>query len=393
MEPDQATPPAAESPYWQQIARIALATAVVAVGLWILLDFLPALAWAAVLAIALWPLYRWLLRLLPERSDRALAPLLGTVLVGIVFVGPLVLLGIAVARESHFVVEFIAEARTNGIPVPGAIERLHVIGPTLAEWWRANLSDPAMAEEMIGRVNLRTLTDSVREYGGEVVHRLAIFLFTLLTLFFMFRDGAALAEQLRSLSDRLIGLRGERIARQMIAAVHGTVTGLVLVGLAEGILLGLVYFAVGLPYPASVGALTGVAAVIPFAAPVVYCAAGVYLLAVGNTLGGIVILVFGSVLLFVADHFVRPFLIGGAARLPFLLVLLGILGGLQTMGFLGLFLGPAVMAALVALWREWTEAAPVGVARPLPARQSTGSRSTSRPGGRPGGRSGGTRKA
>jgi predicted PurR-regulated permease PerM len=393
MEPDQATPPAAESPYWQQIARIALATAVVAVGLWILLDFLPALAWAAVLAIALWPLYRWLLRLLPERSDRALAPLLGTVLVGIVFVGPLVLLGIAVARESHFVVEFIAEARTNGIPVPGAIERLHVIGPTLAEWWRANLSDPAMAEEMIGRVNLRTLTDSVREYGGEVVHRLAIFLFTLLTLFFMFRDGAALAEQLRSLSDRLIGLRGERIARQMIAAVHGTVTGLVLVGLAEGILLGLVYFAVGLPYPASVGALTGVAAVIPFAAPVVYCAAGVYLLAVGNTLGGIVILVFGSVLLFVADHFVRPFLIGGAARLPFLLVLLGILGGLQTMGFLGLFLGPAVMAALVALWREWTEAAPAGVVRALPPRQSTGSRSTSRPGGRPGGRSGGTRKA
>jgi predicted PurR-regulated permease PerM len=393
MEPDQATPPDAESPYWQQIARIALAAAVVAVGLWILLDFLPALAWAAVLAIALWPLYRWLLRFLPERSDRALAPLLGTVLVGIVFVGPLVLLGIAVARESHFVVEFIAEARTNGIPAPGAIERIHVIGPTLAEWWRANLSDPAMAEEMIGRVNLRTLTDSVREYGGEVVHRLAIFLFTLLTLFFMFRDGAALAEQLRSLSDRLIGLRGERIARQMIAAVHGTVTGLVLVGLAEGILLGLVYFAVGLPYPASVGALTGVAAVIPFAAPVVYCAAGVYLLAVGNTLGGIVILVFGSVLLFVADHFVRPFLIGGAARLPFLLVLLGILGGLETMGFLGLFLGPAVMAALVALWREWTEAAPVGVARALPSRHSADSRSASRPGGRPGGQSGRARKA
>jgi len=363
MEPDQPIPPSAGSSYSQQIARIALATAVVAVGLWILADFLPALAWAAVLAIALWPLYRWLLLLLPERSDRALGPLLGTMLIGIVFIAPLVLLGIAVARESHFVVEFIAEARHTGIPVPGAVERLNVVGPTLAEWWRANLSDPAMAEEMIGRVNLRTLTESVREYGGEVAHRLAIFLFTLLTLFFVFRDGAALTEKLRDLSDRMIGLRGERIARQMIAAVHGTVTGLVLVGLAEGILLGLVYFAVGLPYPASVGAVTGVAAVIPFAAPVVYVLAGLYLLAIGNTLGGIVILVFGSVLLFVADHFVRPFLIGGAARLPFLLVLLGILGGLQTMGFIGLFLGPAVMAALVALWREWTEAAPVGVSR------------------------------
>jgi predicted PurR-regulated permease PerM len=384
MEPDQPIPPSAGSSYSQQIARIALATAVVAVGLWILADFLPALAWAAVLAIALWPLYRWLLLLLPERSDRALGPLLGTMLIGIVFIAPLVLLGIAVARETHFVIEFIADARHQGIPVPGAVERLNVVGPTLAEWWRANLSDPAMAEEMIGRVNLRTLTESVREYGGEVAHRLAIFLFTLLTLFFVFRDGAALTEKLRDLSDRMIGLRGERIARQMIAAVHGTVTGLVLVGLAEGILLGLVYFAVGLPYPASVGAVTGVAAVIPFAAPVVYVLAGLYLLAIGNTLGGIVILVFGSVLLFVADHFVRPFLIGGAARLPFLLVLLGILGGLQTMGFIGLFLGPAVMAALVALWREWTEAAPVGVTRASPERRSAGSRSASRSGGRSG---------
>ena len=384
MEPDPPIPPSAGSSYSQQIARIALATAVVAVGLWILADFLPALAWAAVLAIALWPLYRWLLLLLPERSDRALGPLLGTMLIGIVFIAPLVLLGVAVARETHFVIEFIADARHQGIPVPGAVERLNVVGPTLAEWWRANLSDPAMAEELIGRVNLRTLTESVREYGGEVAHRLAIFLFTLLTLFFVFRDGAALTEKLRDLSDRMIGLRGERIARQMIAAVHGTVTGLVLVGLAEGILLGLVYFAVGLPYPASVGAVTGVAAVIPFAAPVVYVLAGLYLLAIGNTLGGIVILVFGSVLLFVADHFVRPFLIGGAARLPFLLVLLGILGGLQTMGFIGLFLGPAVMAALVALWREWTEAAPVGVSRASPERRPAGGRSASRSGGRSG---------
>src|SRR5919197_597243 len=141
----------------------------------------------------------------------------------------------------------------------------------------------------------------------------------------------------------------------MVAAVHGTVNGLVLVGLAEGFLLGIVYFAVGLPYPGAMGVITAVAAVIPFAAPVVYTLAGLYLFTAGNTVGGIIIIVSGSIILFVADHFVRPVLIGGAARLPFLWVLLGILGGLQTFGFLGLFLGPALMAALVALWREWTE--------------------------------------
>ena len=215
-------------------------------------------------------------------------------------------------------IDFIGDARHAWRPGPG-------LDPTAPGGRRRrprsggarNLSDPVQAEELIGRVNLRTLTVSVREYGGEIVHRLAVLLFTLLTLFFFFRDGGALTEQLRRLSDRLIGVRGERIARHMIAAVHGTVNGLVLVGLAEGILLGLVYFAVGLPYPASVGALTGVAAVIPFAAPVVYTSPVSTCLAVGNMFGGIVILVFGSVLLFVADHFVRPYLIGGAARVPF----------------------------------------------------------------------------
>src|ERR1700693_5088891 len=187
MEPAQPTPASAGSSYSQQIARIALATAVVAVGLWILADFLPALAWAAVLAIALWPLYRRLLYLLPERSDRVLGPLLATLGIGIVFIAPLVLLGIALARESHFVVEFVADARHNGIAVPEWIGQLPLAGPTLADWWRVNLSAPAMAEEMIGRVTLHTLTDSAREIGGEVVHRLAIFLVTLLTLFFLFR--------------------------------------------------------------------------------------------------------------------------------------------------------------------------------------------------------------
>ncbi len=374
MEPERAPPPTI-SPSSQRLAGFALALAVMAMVAWVLFDFLPAFAWAGVLAIALWPLYRRLLRLLPRRSDRLLAPLLSTIGVAAVVIAPLVLLGIAVARESPFVIEFIAEARHHGLPVPGWIVDLPLGGPSLAEWWRSHLGDPAVAEEMFGRFDLRTLTASARQYGGEVLHRLTILLFTLLTLFFLFRDGNGLAEQLRGLSDRLIGERGERIAQQMIAAVHGTVTGLVLVGLAEGILLGIVYFAVGLPYPASVGAVTAIAAIIPFAAPVVFGLAALYLFTVGNALGAIVIVVFGSVLLFIADHFVRPVLIGGAARLPFLLVLLGILGGLETLGFLGLFLGPASMAALVALWREWTEPQPfIEATRSVPSRHRAGAR-------------------
>ena len=131
---------------------------------------------------------------------------------------------------------------------------------------------------------------------------------------------------------------------------------------AEGVVLGVVYVAVGLPYPASVAAITGVLAVIPFGAPIVFTVAALYMLSVGKAIGAAVIFVSGMVVLFIADHFIRPALIGGAARLPFVWVLLGLLGGLETLGFIGLFLGPAIMAALVALWRDWTGA-------PLPAEQ------------------------
>lgn len=376
MEPDRPKPRAATSALAQRLARFALATAVVALGVWILFDFLPALVWAAVFAIALWPLYRHLLRLLPLRGARVLGPLLATTLIGVVIIAPLVLLGVAVGRESHVVIEFVSTTRHQGLQVPDWIGQLYVIGPPIAEWWHNHLSDPAMADELIGR-NLHALAESARQYGGEIIHRVTLLLFTLLTLFFLFRDGAMLTERLRGLSDRVLGAHGERVTEHVIAAVHGTVNGLVLVGLAEGILLGLVYLIVGLPYPASVGALTGVAAVIPFAAPAVYCLAALYLFAVGKAFAGIVVIVAGSVVVFIADHFVRPFLIGGAAHLPFLMVLLGILGGLKALGFLGVFIGPAAMAALVALWRDWTEPpadphAPVFALRHAPDARSGG---------------------
>lgn len=357
-------PPQTVSPVWQLAARIALVVAVLGVGGWVVFDFLPALAWAGVLAIALWPLYERMRTVLPGGTGhgRVMAPALATLLIGAVIIGPLVLLGIALAREVHVAFQLVSEARHYGIPPPYWLGDLPLVGPSLVNWWKTHLSDPELAEEMFGNINVGALTSSARVYAGEVVHRLVILAFTLLTLFFLFRDGSVLAAQTKSLSDRLLGERGERIAGQMIAAVHGTVTGLVLVGLGEGILLGIAYFLVGLPYPALVGAATGVAAVIPFGAPVMYVLAGLYVFSQDNPFGAAFVIAFGSAIVFVADHFIRPALIGGAARLPFLLVLLGLLGGLETMGILGLFLGPAVMAALVALWREWTDPAGIGAA-------------------------------
>jgi predicted PurR-regulated permease PerM len=140
-----------------------------------------------------------------------------------------------------------------------------------------------------------------------------------------------------------------------VSSVHGTVDGLVLVGLGEGLVLGIVYALTGVPHPTLFGAFTAVAAMVPFGAPVVFGIAALLLVAKGSVAGAAIVAVAGMLVTFVSDHFIRPAVIGGSTRLPFLWVLLGILGGVETWGLLGLFLGPAIMAALMLLWREWTE--------------------------------------
>ncbi len=359
----------------QRIARVVLTVGLTLLGLWIVHSFLPALAWAGIFAIATWPLYQRLLRALAGPGLAALAPPTATLLIGLVFVLPLVWVALQVVRETGGIVEYIGSLRRGGIPLPEWLPRLPGVGGFLAGWWRDNLSDPQAAQELIGHY-ARIPAETARQFGGEVIHRVVLFGFTLLTVFFLFRDGTFLGRQLVGLGERLLGPGGDRVSRHMIAAVHGTVNGLVLVGLAEGVLLGIAYVVAGLPHPVSVAAVTGVLAVIPFGAPLAFGAASLYLAAEGATAAAAGIFGFGLVVVFLADHVARPYLIGGAARLPFLWVLLGILGGLETFGLLGLFLGPMTMAALMSLWRDWTQGAAtparpsVGASRRSPPRRS-----------------------
>ena len=125
-----------------------------------------------------------------------------------------------------------------------------------------------------------------------------------------------------------------------------------LVGLAEGVLLGFVYALAGVPSAVLWAAATGVLAIIPFGAPLAFLCVSALLLANGHTGAAVGVTVAGVVVLFIADHFVRPTIIGNATKLPFLAVLLGILGGVETLGLIGLFVGPVVMTLFVTLWHE-----------------------------------------
>lgn len=336
----------------QRIARAALVIAVVLLSAWILWRFVPALAWACVLAIATWPMRQWLAH--RKLGKTAIAVML-TLTLAFVLILPLIGLGIQAAHESGAITQWIGDVRQHGFGTPQWLSRLPFIGGSVVAWWEANLADPDAARALLGRAETSGIFSLTRTLGVQVANRLTILVFTLLTLFFLYRDGASVADEAHAIADRLFGSPGAQLGRHAVAAVRGAVNGLVVVGLAEGVLLGIAYMVSGVPHAVLLALLTAVLATVPFGAPLVFVACALYLVAQSHTAAAIALLVFGALVAFIADHFVRPMLIGSSTRLPFLWVLLGIFGGLESFGLVGLFLGPAIMAVLLAMWREGAE--------------------------------------
>lgn len=355
----QSTPATPTRAAWQGAARAVLAAALVALGLYILGSFLRALVWAAILVVATWPLYRRAERHLPRDRHNVLLPALFTLVIALFVIGPLATLVVQLGHEARAVTAWIADARANGIPAPDALQRLPIGATAVETWWHENLADPEGARALLGRVDREMLMARGRSFGAQLLHRGILFFFSLLALFFLYRDGRTLRDQLLTGSRRMFGPSGERIGRQMVASVHGTVDGLVLVGLGVGLVLGVAYALLGVPHPALLGVATAIGAMVPLGATIALAVASL-LLAAASTVSAIALFAGGSIVIFAADHFIRPALIGGTTKLPFIWVLLGIFGGIETFGLLGLFLGPAVMAALILLWREWVGGATTG---------------------------------
>jgi len=337
----------------QHVAMGVLAAGLVLLGLFTLQNFLSALVWAGIFAIALWPLYTRTMARVGAGHGGVLLPAVFTAAVALVFIVPLVLVGFQLAHEAVAAADWVRHAQQSGIPEPDMLHKIPFGQPELDQWWQQNLADPGHARDLMQRTTSARVGNVSRMIGAQVVRRSTLFVFTLVTLFFLFKEGDNLTRQLRRAAERSFGPGGERVGRQIFASVHGTVNGLVLVGLGEGVLLGFVYVIAGVPHPTVFGALTAVAAMIPLAAPLVFGLAALLLAAGGSLAWAVAVLVIGVLVTFTADHFVRPVLIGGATRLPFIWVLLGILGGVEVWGLIGLFLGPAIMAALILLWREW----------------------------------------
>jgi predicted PurR-regulated permease PerM len=313
----------------------------------------PALA-AMIIGFVSWPLYRRLLGSIG--GSRTLGATIAILLVIFFIIAPLSATAFYAFRELKVWAAWAIQANAQGAPVPVWVSRIPILGDPIADEWVRYFGHPGGLGELVQAVsgsNIGNIYKGIVIVGATAFQWVLTLLFMLITLFFVYRNGEELVAQLDIVGESVLPNRWERVSRIVPLTISSTVIGMTVIAIGEGIVLGTAYWLAGVPSPVTLGLITGVMALIPGGAPLCFTLVSVYLGASGHWVEGVALLAWGSIELFVVDKTLRPKLVGGPIKLPFLPTFFGLIGGVKTMGFLGLFVGPVLMALLVATWREW----------------------------------------
>lgn len=340
--------PFTSSPQLRHLILGLLLGGLVALSYVVLHLFLVPVAWAAILVYVTWPIYVRLRQALYGSSSWS--ALLMVLLIAVAFILPLLWLVVLLRSElvtaQATVTAYLAQGRISGV-----IARIPWLDAPLQELL-TQLKDPVAVRVQIAQWIKLSAGDLLNLLGG-VGRNAAKFGFALLTSFFLYRDGAKLLEQVRHVLRRLLGTRVDAYLSAVGCTIKAVVNGLVLTALAQGSLAGLGYWAAGVQAPVLLATLTVVIAMIPFGAPMVWGPISVWLLLTGHFVEGMGLLLWGALVVSWVDNLIRPLVISNATRIPFILVMFGVLGGVAAFGLVGLFLGPVILAVLTAVWREW----------------------------------------
>ncbi len=319
----------------------------------VLRPFASALLWAVVLCFSSWPIYRRVLKMLRgRRTLAALCMALGMILVMLL---PFLIVGASLADN---VEDFSSSAKTwlaAGPPAPPAwLAKVPAIGQQATERWQSLTTDNAKlleaAKRFIEPVGSLLLIASVAIGGGLVELALSI-----LIAFFLFRDGEAIGERVTAAVQRIGGERGMHLLEVAGNTVRGVVYGILGTGLVQALMAGIGFLIAGVPGAALLALLTFFLSVVPVGPPLVWLPAALWLFYQGRTGWGVFLLVWG-VLVSSVDNVVKPWLISQGSDLPFILIFFGVLGGALVFGFIGVFIGPTLLAVGYRLVMEWVSA-------------------------------------
>lgn len=346
------TPPGRTQKQIEHILLIALIGLLALGSFLVLLPFLSALLWASILCFATWPVFERLVGWL--RGRRTLAASIMCLVVTALLVAPFIIVGASLADNVANLSRLLQNALTHPSPTPPEwLTQLPLVGGKLAELWvSATTNADALLQQ--ARAALPAVSKWALTHGLALGHGVAQLALSVFVAFFVYRDGVSLAERLATGVTRLAGTRGEALLRLAGGTVKGVVYGILGTALAQGILAGIGFMIAGVPGALLLGLLTFFLSIVPMGPPLLWIPATVWLYYQGHAGMAVFLALWGALVVSSVDNFLKPYLISQGAAMPFILVLFGVLGGLATFGFLGVFLGPTLLAVAYSLLRDWT---------------------------------------
>ncbi|MET0984736.1 MAG: AI-2E family transporter [Steroidobacteraceae bacterium] len=340
------------STWFRRVVVAAILTGILLLTYTILRPFLVPLIWAAILAYVSWPLHLRVLKAVGQRT--VVASLITTLLLGTVLIVPLVWLTVLMRSELLVAYQEVQRFLGTHPQLPSGVRNLPGVGGWLQDQLSALAANPQVLRELV-QDWLQQSSTEIRTLVGGLGRNVAKLFFALLSLFFFLRDGPHLLRELRVLLTGMLGPRANDYLEAAGDMTQAVVYALVLAAIAQGSVAALGYWIVGLRAAALLGAVTAVTALIPFGAPLIWASLSIWLMLTGHFGAGVALLVWGLLAVSWVDNIVRPLVISNATRMPFLLVVFGVLGGVVAFGLVGLFIGPVVLAITLAIWREWRE--------------------------------------
>ncbi|TRW97030.1 AI-2E family transporter [Candidatus Methylobacter oryzae] len=342
--------PIVNTPIRQLIPGILLA-ALLLLGFMVLREFLLTLTWALIIAYVAWPPYRYLRRRL--KGNAALSAAVMTAAIAMMIFLTFYWLVAMFQNEWQTAFQMLGNSFNQGTyRLPDFIRDIPWLG-NMAQKWLERLSEDQTAV-------MAQFANWARQWSGEFasflggVGRYIVNLgVVLITVFFCFRDGEEAVKQLNRGLVRFLGKYQHVYLQAAGDTTRAVVYGLVLAALGQGMLAGLGYYVAGVKAPVLLGIVTALLAMIPFGATLVWLSLSIMLMLTGQHWQGIGLMLWGVLVVSTVDNVIRPLVISGAGRIPFLVVLFGVLGGLSAFGIIGLFLGPVILAVLLAVWKAW----------------------------------------
>jgi predicted PurR-regulated permease PerM len=318
----------------------------------VLLPFLTAILFASAVVISSWPLYTRVLA--GMRGRRTLAALTMTLSLTLLVIIPIALVAYNLADD---VARSFEEARAlivqGELHAPAWLGRVPLVGGWLEQYVsglvasRDQMTD--LAKRMLEPARHFLMAGGLVLGGGVVQMSLAAFV-----SFFLYRDGQALMGVIEVAAARVFGERAAKVSTTVSQTVRGVMFGLLGTALAQALVAALGFTIAGVPAVPLLAVLTFATSLVPVGPPIIWAGAAIWLFAQGSIGWAIFMLVWGLVLISGVDNVVRPILISRGSSLPFLLTFLGVLGGVVAFGFVGMFIGPTLLAVGYSLVSDWT---------------------------------------